>query len=172
MLRKLLAFAAALPMVLSCAPFQLASAADLSPAQSQLVNGICARVMGLRNGESYYVNCQDSLTQSLARKAMAEATAGAGDTCRARGLAIGSPALSVCMLNEESARGGSAAPMQPVSLAGAQTTLQSDKDYYSVTPATRWQRERYSCAQLGLLPNSGLFGECVSSLEGEMSPDP
>ena len=60
---------------------------------------------------------------------------------------------------------------QPVDLASADNVLKSGKSYYNVTPGVQWQRERYSCAQLGLVPNSGLFGTCVASLAGELSPN-
>ncbi len=173
MLRKLLPFMA-LPMILSCAPFQQAAADNgLAPEQSSLIDATCTNVMGLRKGESYFADCQDSLTQSMVRKISAETMAVAGDTCRGRGLAEGSAAMAVCMLDEESRAKSQriTAPAQPVSLAYANGPLESGKSYFGVPPTVRWHRERYSCAQLGLMPNSGLFGECVASLEGELLPD-
>ena len=49
---------------------------------------------------------------------------------------------------------------------------EAGKSYYDVTNGVKFQRERYSCAQLGLMPNSGLFGQCVASLEGALLPRP
>jgi hypothetical protein len=173
MLRKLLPFMA-LPMVLSCAPFQQAAADNgLAPEQSSLIDATCTNVMGLRKGEAYFADCQDSLTHSMVRKVSAEIMAVADNTCRDRGLAEGSAAKSVCMLDEESRAISqrTTTPVQPVSLAYASGPLESGKSYYGVTPTVRWHRERYSCAQLGLMPNSALFGECVASLEGELLPD-
>jgi hypothetical protein len=172
MLSKFFAFAA-LPMVLSCGPFQQVKADNsLTPEQSSLIDATCTNVMGLRNGESYFFDCQDSLANSLARKIAAESMGVAGGTCREKGLAEGSAALSVCMLDEESkAASQRNVTAQPVSLAYANGPLENGKSYYGVTPTVRWHRERYSCAQLGLMPNSGLFGECVASLEGELLSD-
>ena len=130
--------------------------------------------MGLRRGESYFADCQDSLEQSMARRITTENTSLAADTCRKQGLAEGSAALSACILNEEntpvSRQTGAAS--QPVKLEFADAPIQSGKSYYDVTPSIRWNRERYSCAQLGLMPGGGLFGECVASLDGALLPDP
>jgi hypothetical protein len=171
MLRKFFAFAA-LPMVLSCAPFQQASAEnDLTPQQSSQINDVCKAVMGLRPGEQYYADCQDSLMHSMTRLMAAQGMGDAAEQCRAQGLAQGSAALSVCMLDHQNNTQRRTATIQPVNITQDSAALQSGKSYYDVTPSTRWQRERYSCAQLGLMPGSGLFGECVASLDGEMQPD-
>jgi len=81
--------------------------------------------------------------------------------------------LSACILNEENAQASrqTSAASQPVKLEYADASIQSGKSYYDVTPTIHWNRERYSCAQLGLMPGSGLFGECVASLDGALLPD-
>jgi hypothetical protein len=171
MLRRFALFAA-LPMVLSCAPFQQASANNgLNADQSSLVDAACTNVMGLRPGESYFANCRETLARSLDRKSAAAATVMAAADCRND--PVGSPAMSVCMLDEESKTGAgqAAAVSQPVNLAYAADTLKSGRSFYDVTPSVRWNRERYSCAQLGLMPNSGLFMQCVAGLEGAFLPD-
>jgi hypothetical protein len=162
-----------LPMVLSFAPLQQASAIPLTPDQSSLIDATCTKVMGLRKGESYFAECQDSLAHSMARKTAAAASVSAYGTCRSQNLAEGSAAFSVCVLNAQD-RMAASVPMQaqPVDLASADNVLENGKSYYSVTPTVQWQRERYSCAQLGLAPNSGLFGTCVASLSGALFPDP
>lgn len=172
MLRKFIAFAA-LPAILSCAPFQQASAAgDLTANEASLVDTACTTVMGLKPGEYYFANCQETLTQSLKRKHAAFGFARAADICRDRGLAEGSPALSVCMLDQERAGATQAAGInpQPVSLASSDDARQNGKSFYDVTSSVRWNRERYSCAQLGLTPNTGLFSQCVAGLEGAFLP--
>ena len=172
MLRTLLIPALVLPLTLGCASLEPVNAADLSPGQASLINATCSRVMGLRQGEFYYAQCQDSLTHSLARKAAAEVSAMAADACRDRG-SVGSSAFAVCALNAESRAGetGSRAALTPVDLSAADAVLQSSKKYYDVTPSVQFQRERYACAELGLVPGSGLFGTCVASLEGALSPN-
>jgi hypothetical protein len=170
MLRKLFV-SAALPMLLGCAPLQQAGANDLTPPQSSQIDAVCTAVMGLQPGEKYFADCQDSLMHSATRRNAAETMGAALNACRDKGLPQGSAALSVCMLDQKTNAAPRHIAAQPVSLAAANGALQSSKSYYDVTPAARWQRERYSCAQLGLMPGSGLFGECVASLDGELLPD-
>jgi hypothetical protein len=49
---------------------------------------------------------------------------------------------------------------------------EAGKTFYDVAPSVRFNRERYACAQLGLVPDSAPFGECVESLDGAFLPDP
>lgn len=167
MLRISLAIAA-LPMLMGCAV--MAQAQDLekrTPQEVALIDGTCTKVMGLRKGEAFYADCQDSLAHTLAHRDEAYAMAASGDDCRQRGLAPGSAALATCMLENE---GHGAAPMlQPA--AYSPDAIQAGKSYYNVTPSVQFQRKRYACAQLGLTPNGGLFGECVASLQGELLSD-
>lgn len=169
MLRKLLATATFLPLLMGCVPFAQADALSMTPDQVSLIDATCTHVMGLRKGESYFAECQDSLAHSLARKVAAEAAARGYADCRHQGLPEGSAALSSCILNAEGSATRSPAP-QPVSFTDA--PIENGKSYYSVAPHVQWERERYSCAQLGLMPSSGLFGECVASLQGALLPDP
>lgn len=168
MVRPLFA-AALLPLLMGCATF--AQANDLgsrTPDEMSLIDSTCTRVMGLHQGESYYAECQDSLAHSLARRDAAYAMSAAGEACDRQGLKPGSSAFATCMLDRQ--RAGSAPALQPAAFAAEAT--QPGVSYYSVTPSVQFQRKRYACAQLGLTPNSGLFGECVASLEGALLPDP
>jgi hypothetical protein len=45
------------------------------------------------------------------------------------------------------------------------------KGYFDVSNSVHWRREQYSCAQLGLTPGTGAFGQCVASLEGALMPN-
>ena len=142
MLRKLFAFVA-LPMILSCAPFQQANANNnLAPQQSSLIDATCRNVMGLRPGEEYYADCLASLTHSL-----------------------------VFAQDRESSTSPQHFAISTQPVASADGSLENGRSYYNVTPTTRWNRERYACAQLGLMPNGGLFGQCVGSLDSELMPD-
>ncbi|HVV27106.1 MAG TPA: hypothetical protein VHC40_03985 [Rhizomicrobium sp.] len=169
--RSFLAIAALMPLMMGCAGF--AQAQDLqnrSPDEVALINGTCAKVMGLRQGEAFYADCQDSLAHSLARRDTAYATAAADDSCGRQGLEPGTGAFATCMLDRESAGTGKAPALQPAGFSA--DAVQAGKSYYNVTPGVQWQRKRYACAQLGLTPGSGLFNECVASLEGALLPDP
>ncbi len=61
---------------------------------------------------------------------------------------------------------------QPVATAYASDDTEAGKSFYAVPPSVRWNRERYSCARLGLLPGSTPFGQCVASLEDAFMPSP
>jgi hypothetical protein len=161
------------PMIVACAPLQPVSTSALSPDQSELINTTCTNVMGFREGEAYYLDCQDSLAHSLARKIKTEASVIAEDTCRKNGLTSGSSAFAICALNEQNAA-AARIPVRAMPIADigpANTVLQSGKSYYNVSPRVQFQRERYACARLGLVPGSGLFGICTASLEGAFMPD-
>ena len=170
MLRTLLAAAAALPLLMGCTA--IAQAEDLNimtPQQLSLIDATCTNVMGLHHRDAYYLACQDSLAHSLARRDAAYRMAASDDACNRQGLKPGSAAQATCMLDSE--HGAMSAPVpQPVSFSTEAT--EAGKSYYDVTNSVKFQRERYSCAQLGLMPNSGLFGQCVASLEGALLPDP
>lgn len=168
MLRPLLA-AAILPLLMGCATF--AQADDLgtrSPQEMSLIDSTCTKVMGLHRGESYFAECQDSLAHSLARRDTAYAMAAADDACNHLGLKPGSSDFATCMLDRQPA--GAAPTLQPVALVS--DAVEPGRSYYNVTPSVQFQRKRYACAQLGLTPSGGLFGECVASLQGALLSDP
>jgi hypothetical protein len=169
MLRKILACTTLMPMLLACAPFAQADIQSMSPEQVSLVDSTCMQVMGLRKGEYYFFQCRDSLAQSLAAKTEGQDMVAAYRDCRQRGLAEGTAAFSTCMLDSP------ARTSRPQSMAVADTTtpgVVAGHSFYHMPPRERFQHERYSCAQLGLLPGTGTFGECVTSLEGAMTANP
>jgi len=161
--------AAVLPMLMGCAV--MAQAQDLNartPDERAAIDGACTKIMGLRQGEAQYLDCQDSLAHSVARRDEAYAMAAGADDCRTRGLVPGSAALATCMLDRQGR--GTAPALQPASYSS--DAIEAGKSYFNVTPTVKFQRKRYACAQMGLAPNSGLFGECVASLEGALLSNP
>jgi hypothetical protein len=48
----------------------------------------------------------------------------------------------------------------------------ADKNFYEVSPAIRWDRERQACAQIGLHPGSTSFHQCAAALDGAFLPSP
>lgn len=170
MFRILLATTTALPLLMGCSV--IAQADDLnnmSPAQLSLIDATCTHVMGFRQHDAYYLACQDSLSHSLARRDAAYRMVASDDACNRQGLKPGSAAQATCMLDGEHMAATAPVP-QPVVFSTEAT--EAGKSYYDVTNGVKFQRERYSCAQLGLMPNSGLFGQCVAGLEGALLPDP
>src|SRR5262249_115647 len=128
-------------------------------------------VMGLRKGEYYYAMCQESLNRSLAGRDEGQARADSYDRCRRQGYAQGSGALAACVLDNSGhadARMASADP--PQQLSYPRDELKSGESYYNVTPAMHWKREQYSCAQLGFVPGSSAFSQCVAHLDADLLP--
>jgi hypothetical protein len=157
-------------LAIACSPVR-AETPVISASQGSLVAATCSQVMGLRPGETYFAACKESLSQSLAAKAEGQALANAGNNCRQQGLVPGTAAFSICVLDNESPGAGTtSSPMASVKFAG--TSMQSGKSFYEVAPVMRWNRERYSCAQLGLIPGSAAFGECITSLDGAFLLNP
>lgn len=168
MLRNILACITAVPMLLACAPFaQADDMRSMSPQQLSVIDATCTQVMGLRTGEYNYALCRESLASTLAARKEGQDMAAAYKDCRQRGLADGSVPFSTCML-ESHATASTTQPV-PVAYTGAPGT-EPGKSFYSIPPRAQFQRERYACAQLGLLPGSGAFGQCVANLQIAMLP--
>jgi hypothetical protein len=170
MVHKILTAALLAPLMVACAPFATSSASTLTPEQSSLVQVTCDRVMGLAHSGVYRDECRDSLSQSLARKMEGEAMAASYSDCRHQGLSEGSAAFSACMLDRQSQPRASA--MQTASLAYDTNAPENTKGYFDVNNTVHWRREQYSCAQLGLTPGTGAFGQCVASLDAALFPNP
>jgi len=170
MLRKLLAAAIFMPTAVVYAPLAQAQEYNISPEQVSLVDQTCLRVLGLKRGEAYFVGCQESLSHSLAARDEGHAMAIAYADCNHRGFVEGTAVFSTCML--EASKPVLATPqlLAIASTGGAET--EAGKSFYEVAPHVQFNRERYACAQLGLLPGSSAFGQCVTSLQGAFLPDP
>jgi hypothetical protein len=177
MFRHILATAALIPLLLGCALTGASAEPPLSPDlraisadQRGLVTEVCDRVMGLGRGGVYRSECMDSLARSFAAKTQGIQTASNFSACRSRGLSEGTAAFSTCMLDS---RGTYAAQPQPAQkIAYDWTTPENAKSYFDVSNSVRWRREQYSCAQIGLTPGTGGFGQCVASLEAALMPNP
>lgn len=170
MTHKGLIIAIFVPLAVACAPFAASSAPTLAPEQVSLVQTTCDRVMGLAHSGVYRDLCRESLSESLARKVEGQAMTASYGECRRQGLSEGSAAFSTCMLDGQS-RAHTIA-MQTASLAYDANTPENAKGYFDVNNTVHWRREQYSCAQLGLTPGTGAFGQCVVSLDAVLQPDP
>jgi hypothetical protein len=169
MLRKLLAACLLAPLAVACAPSAQAETPSLSPEQLALVDTTCAQVIGLKPGEAYFADCRDSLSQALVAKTQDEAVD--YQACHRQGLADGTASFSTCMLDRQSSK--TVSRNQPMAIANTGNgDTQADKSFYEVAPSVRWSRERYACAQLGLLPGRTYFGQCLAGLQGAFWPSP
>jgi hypothetical protein len=167
MFRLFLTCAVVFPFLLACAPFGQTDLKSISPDQLALVDTTCTQVIGLKPWQAYFGPCRDSLAQALKGQTEGQAMATAYEECQKRGLAEGTSTFSTCMLDSKPA----APAFRPMAIAyvGGPDT-EPGKSFYSVSPRVQWNRERYACAQLGLLPGSGSFGSCVASLQGAFLP--
>ena len=154
-------------MLIACAPFGQTDIQAMSPQQASLVDATCARVMGLVQGQYQFALCRESLAKTLAARKEGQDMAAAYKDCRQRGFADGTAAFSTCML--ESNAPTSPSPSMEIAYTGAPGT-EPGKSFFSIPPRVQYQRERYACAQLGLLPGSGAFGYCVADLQTAMLP--
>jgi len=168
MLRNILTCVALAPVLLACAPFGQTDMQAMSPQQASLVDATCARVMGLQQGQYQFALCRESLANTLAARKEGQDMAAAYKDCRQRGLADGSAAFSTCML-QSNAPASAPQPVE-VSYTGTPDT-EPGKSFFRIPPRVQFQRERYACAQLGLLPGSGIFGHCVADLQIAMLPE-
>ncbi len=168
MVRKSFSIGILVPFLVACAPFAASSAPALTPEQANLVQATCDKVMGLRNSGVYRDECRDSLSATMARMAEARSMAGAYSDCGRENLAEGSAAFSSCMLDRQS-RPVTALPVS--NLSYDTSNPENAKGYFDVSNSVHWRREQYSCAQLGLIPGTGAFGQCVASLDAALMPN-
>jgi hypothetical protein len=168
-----LAFSTALSLMIVGFPFVSygEEGSTLVSNQLSLLDAICTKVMGLNPGESYFAGCKKILSQSLVQKAQETAASGADHACSERGLAPGTAAFSTCVLDSENDpslnvkdQTGTAYP------DGA--NIAAGQSFYNVSFSVRWNRERYACASLGLIPNGAAFDQCVSGLDSSFLPSP
>ena len=164
MLRRITAAAVSMLAMLGFAPLAEAAGPAMMPQLSQ-VDRACSKIMGLKPGETYYAACRESLAQSQAAQAENRALADAYGQCRRLGLASGSAAFSTCILDRENA------PEAAPTLAAADSVnTGASVSFYEMSPSLRWNRERYACAQMGLVPGSDDFRGCVGNLDGAFLP--
>lgn len=168
MLRNILVCFALAPALLACAPVGQTDIQAMSPQQASLVDTTCMRVMGLEQGQYQFALCRESLATTLAARKEGQDMVAAYKDCRQRGLADGTAAFSTCML-QSNAPASAPQPVE-VSYTGTPDT-EPGKSFFSIPPRVQFQRERYACAQLGLLPGSGIFGHCVANLQIAMLPE-
>lgn len=140
----------------------------LTPEQASLVQVTCDQVMGLAHSGVYRDECRESLSASLSRKVEAQGMAGAYGDCSRQDLHEGSAAFSTCMLDRQS-RPVTALPVSALSYDAS--LPENAKGYFDVSNSVHWRREQYSCAQLGLTPGTGAFGQCVASLDAALLPN-
>ena len=150
----------------------------LEPSQAALIEATCAKVMGLRKGEVHFDECVDSLTASLDHKLQDERTTRIYDECSRSGLKDGTPQFSTCVLDKQSAMAAQrSAPAQgkdgSTTVADAAIDFKGPlKSYWNMPPTEVENREKYSCAQLGLDPSTSSFNQCVAELDANLTYEP
>ena len=166
MLRKILACAALSPTVIACSPF--VQTETRSPQQETVTDAICVDVMGLWTGEVYYPRCLESVTSILGTMEKRQAMVAGYRVCGQQGLEEGTAAFSFCM-SDIMSRASAPKPLTIAYPGGPDT--EPGKRFDDISPGIQLSRERYACGELGLLPGSGPFEDCVASLEDALIPN-
>jgi hypothetical protein len=170
MVRKLLFAAAIIPALSACAMFP--ASAHVSPQQTAAIEATCTKVMRLHQGQSEFQACVSSLSDSVTYQVSADYAANAYRDCAQTGLKRETPEFSRCVLdNENSQRDAQQLPNGAAGRLNASYIKAADNDpddYFGTSNTMRHRREQYSCAQLGLEPDTGAFQSCVANLDLEI----
>src|SRR5579863_7660726 len=168
MIRRFLFVAPFLPLLAACAAFQ-ASAEEVTPQQTAAMEATCTKVMRLHKGQSEFEACVSSLSDSVVYQVRADVATVAYRECAQAGLKRDTTEFSRCVLDRENAQRDAGQPQQGAASrlnAAYVTAADSDpRDYFETNNAFRHRREQYSCAQLGLEPDTGAFQSCVAKLD-------
>ena len=148
------------------------SSVSASPQQAALVQATCKNIMRVGRSGVDLAACTDSLSESLAAREEGYAAVQSDQACSRMGLAPGTAQFATCVLDRKRHYQGSPALMAANSTP--QLTYDPSKDagasedYYDASFDTKRRREEYSCAQLGLEPDTGAFGQCVAGLDASL----
>ncbi|HWU55628.1 MAG TPA: hypothetical protein VN175_09015 [Rhizomicrobium sp.] len=126
------------------------------------------QVMEIWTGDVYYPRCQEAVGYILTAKSERQAVVTGYKECTQQGFSEGSAGFSSCT---EDFKSKAPAPV-PLAIAypgGPDTEPGIRFDY--VSPKIQLNREQYACGQLGFLPGSGPYGDCVASLEDALIPN-
>ena len=142
--------------------------ATLSPQQSALIRSTCENIM--RVGQTIDLDvCTASLSNSLAAHQRSYAAAQTDRACSSAGLTDGTAAYATCVLDHKRQYANSPTPAAVGDPAIKLTYEPSTSaDYYHASFDTKRRREQYSCAQLGLDPDSGELRQCVAALNASL----
>jgi hypothetical protein len=143
-----------------------------APQQAALIQATCRNIMRVGHSGVDLAACTESLSDSLAAREQGYADVQSDRACSGEGLTPGSAQFATCVLDRK--RHYQAAPALMAVNGTPQLTYDPSKDvdasenYYDASFDTKRRREEYSCAQLGLDPDSGGFGQCVASLDASL----
>jgi len=141
---------------------------SLSPQQSALIRATCENIMRVGNTIDFDV-CTASLSDSLAAHQRSTAAAQIERVCSNQGLSPGTAAYATCVLDGKRQYANSPTPANVVGPAPTLTYRPStSRDYYHTSFDMKRRREQYSCAQLGLDPDTGELGQCVAALDASL----
>jgi len=142
-----------------------------SPEQTALARATCSNVMRIKQGFVPFDACVESLSGTLASHTQSEILTKSYQDCTSAGLKEESAELASCILDRRDDR-AAARNKSPSSIALAGSSYaknqSSEISYASSNPEERRRKEEHSCAQLGLIPGSAGFGDCVARLDGAL----
>ena len=143
----------------------------LAPDQILRVGQICTSVIGVQPGEEHYDSCVASLSTSVRRRTRARALQSARSDCGAKGLTPDTPGMAECVLRSSASgqrSASSATQGSAIDPSGGRPEAVPAKSYFAASPGEMLDRERLSCAELGLDPTTSAFASCVSDLRSAL----
>jgi hypothetical protein len=153
-----------LPLLVTCT-LSPASAAPMTTQQISVLEATCTQVMLLEKTQAEFSGCVSSLSDSLTQEMQQARAVLSYRDCNRSGLKRGTPDFSRCVLDQEDANASAEVPIASLDAAIVKPSDDSLKGYFSTSFALRHRREQFSCAQIGLEPDSGAFASCVNNLD-------
>lgn len=142
-------------LLAGCATPALETLGDLSPREVRQIEQTCEQTLGAQPGGRYFASCRSRLAAAARRQDARRLAAQVQADCARAGWRDGSSEFSLCVLGARTPAHDPAAPPKPLALA-SRTEVH--------------HRAELSCAKLGLDPNAGDFGDCVTELEVAILP--
>jgi len=170
-LRTALAFAGVLSFCIAAGSTgaQAQYALRISPEQTALARDTCSNVMRIRPGMVPFDDCVESLSKTLSNQTQREILDRSYEDCFASGQRQGTPELAACVLSRKSDHSATwnRNPSGMVS-KGTFANYSGQSSYFESNAEERRRKEEFSCAQLGMLPGSAGFGQCVAQLDASL----
>jgi hypothetical protein len=151
---------------------------NITPQQVSSVEDICLKTMQLLPAGPEFGGCVSSLAQSLSDKVGRDMIVASYTGCARAGLSSGTPAFADCVLDRRRSsvtgivHGDASTGWQPRPDAGFRWADSNAGDSWSshafVSNRVHNRRMEGSCAQLGIVPASSAFRDCVSNLDTTM----
>lgn len=170
MLRSIHLLAVAPLLLSACAGIPASSI--ITPTQTAALKATCTKVMRLQEGEAQFDGCVSDLSDTAAELVEYARALQAHRACEATPLKPNTPEFARCVLDREDSERAARipAPENVLRLNAAEIKPADDirDSYYTANFDVRRRREQFSCAVLGLEPDTESFVTCVNNLDMDL----